>query len=386
MTTSRAGVFVLALAAVGCGDAPAQPMAATDSIALLAPVPTWTVEPGVALVDVDSPATTEFSDIVESAVLEGGLIAVGDGLTREVRIFSVADAGVRHVTTLGGVGEGPGEFTRLYGIANARGDSVSAWDSNAGRISVLPINGGTARTLSLDLPRTGWPPELRLTSEGELMVGQYSLDNPESSVEDRTERLDSLYISIDRRGEIARVRADESVHRIEDVGGGFVMSMISARPFGSRPFLAAGRDAFVIATNAVFGFSVYTSGAQLRSEVAFPQLARATTQAHLDSYASSDSIPNAGDYLSEFSPPATLPAFDRLLLSTSDEIWLRRVDPLNAETSEWLVVSMVGEIVGRVEIPADLEVHAVGTDILIASTIDEFDVPSLWIHQYRRGA
>lgn len=95
---------------------------------------------------VDSDPATTFDGIRGAHLLSGGRLVVFDGGSREVRYFDRTGA---HLATVGGEGEGPGEFLEFTSVAPFGGDSLGVLDRRTRRITVLGGSGEIARTRSL---------------------------------------------------------------------------------------------------------------------------------------------------------------------------------------------------------------------------------------------
>ena len=89
----------------------------------------WTLDPDPA-VDLTLSGTGpdhEFYRVRGMVLLSDGSVAVADGGSNEVRLYS-DDGGFRG--SAGGEGEGPGEFDRIWGLKRGRGDTLLALDQS----------------------------------------------------------------------------------------------------------------------------------------------------------------------------------------------------------------------------------------------------------------
>lgn len=77
--------------------------------------------------------------------LSDGRIVVGDGMTRQLRLY---DRSGRHTRTFGGTGGGPGEFEMLHSVTRMAGDSIVGWDAAQRRAPVFTPDGEPAYTIS----------------------------------------------------------------------------------------------------------------------------------------------------------------------------------------------------------------------------------------------
>jgi hypothetical protein len=66
--------------------------------------------------------------------LVNGRIAIVDQSTLTLHLFA---PGGEWIASAGGKGEGPGEFSNVYGLTNIGGDSIATWDPNLRRMSVF---------------------------------------------------------------------------------------------------------------------------------------------------------------------------------------------------------------------------------------------------------
>jgi hypothetical protein len=110
----------------------------------------------------------QFGFISGLVLLADGRIAVSDHLAKEGRVF---DSTGRHMSTLGGEGEGPGEFRSLIGIWAYRSDSIAAFDQRLYRTTVLSLKTGQGRIV----PN---PVEGNFVVFGLLRNGPFLLFNP----------------------------------------------------------------------------------------------------------------------------------------------------------------------------------------------------------------
>jgi hypothetical protein len=82
--------------------------------------------------------------VAAGALLQDGRIVVADAGAQEVRLF---DSPGQHVRTLGGAGDGPGEFRGLSSVFDYPGDSIAAFDGYLYRTTVFSTATGSYRTI-----------------------------------------------------------------------------------------------------------------------------------------------------------------------------------------------------------------------------------------------
>lgn len=79
--------------------------------------------------------------------LSDGRVVVANGGTNELRYY---DSKGHHLVSVGGEGDGPGEFRRLASVAVLSGDTVAAWDAGNLRLSFFDPTGALARSIALE--------------------------------------------------------------------------------------------------------------------------------------------------------------------------------------------------------------------------------------------
>ena len=88
-----------------------------------------------------------FTEVAGVARLSDGSVAVADRGTGQVRIF---DSDARHSRTMGGRGEGPGEFRTLWGISVLADDTLWATDISSSRHSIFSAEGSWIRAVQFN--------------------------------------------------------------------------------------------------------------------------------------------------------------------------------------------------------------------------------------------
>lgn len=155
MTSPRHALVLLAtLAAISCDSAPqSRGTMTTDSagIRIVTSDPmhsdatcTLSEDPLVTIGEEGEDENLWFSRIGGTGLLSDGSIAVVDGASSELRVFS-SDG--RHLWTAGGSGEGPGEFTRAWYLWVLPGDTLWVGNLRPWGYNVYAGNGEFVRSV-----------------------------------------------------------------------------------------------------------------------------------------------------------------------------------------------------------------------------------------------
>lgn len=144
--------LICAAAQAACTNGSSGEFVVADSagvaiVSSLSPAPEWLLEPEPVLVLGSlGGGPTEFYQIRDIDLLPDGGIAVANGGTNEIRLFT-ADG--QYVRSAGRKGHGPGEYDGLYWL-HVVGDSLLAHDWGNDRVSVLDSTGAYGRSFRLE--------------------------------------------------------------------------------------------------------------------------------------------------------------------------------------------------------------------------------------------
>ncbi|HEX2168146.1 MAG TPA: hypothetical protein VHG09_13010, partial [Longimicrobiales bacterium] len=107
-------------------------------------LPTWSVDstPALDLGGLGGSEEVVLFRVTGAYRLSDGRVVVADGGSSELKVFD--DEGAL-TGTIGGPGEGPGEFRRLSYVGLLPGDSVVVWDMGQARLTVFGPDGVRAR-------------------------------------------------------------------------------------------------------------------------------------------------------------------------------------------------------------------------------------------------
>jgi len=323
---------------------------------------------------VDAELFVEIGDIVSHPDFG---IAVADAKALDIRLF---DWSGTHRLTLGGPGDGPGEFVSVRAL---EGDSTLwAWDWDRGRITRFDWSGAVLSDMSPGRAGMPWGGITTFTGSGYVVLGRHLLHLPSDDLGFQF-RQDSIELRIvdpagDTIASLGRIPATEWVfHSLEFIGGppGARISTNFVRPLGRVQFVGTLADKVILGRGDIAEFSVHSTDASLTEIWRFPGLVRPVTTSSLDQWTTKrrerllaqgntfESRTLVPDFVAEF-PPTTFPAFVDVVVSDAGELWL--ATPTTSELRTWVVVSQEGELLGRAELSADLDVRAISERGVIA--------------------
>jgi hypothetical protein len=141
------------------------------------------------------PEGTQLFRVSGTSRLADGRIVIGNDGTKELRFFS-SDGGF--LGTMGGEGEGPGEFASLQ-LLGQLGDSLVALARRLGRVSLVHPVEGFIRSAPMDDTVAYYPMDGWLFEEGSVLIQDLPLFD-EDGMEDGFKRIPVPHKSCDLSG------------------------------------------------------------------------------------------------------------------------------------------------------------------------------------------
>lgn len=340
---------------------------------------TWELaEPRFQVGGVEAEDSSYLANLGGVTVLPNGNVVVGDRVEPFIKIFS-ADG--RFLRSIGSFGEGPGEYEYVYEMGwCAPGElHVEDVDRRIHRyrgdmelvsteiLSLDAVGGGTGYQHACHpngfRVASGWGDTGAQFKEGLFTAtAPVALMRGTELVRNFGERLSS-----ERLGSI---RADGSP------GGS------GPHPFGRATVVAVGSDRVFIGDGSDYSIEVYDLEGSPLPELRWEgpsleydgALVERLAEAALAS-ADPSSRPSLRRWYADMPRLEQLPAYDRLLVSDDDHLWVRLFVPPGAGGETWVVFNDQPGPVGRLELPPGSRLWEVRGDEVVYSVLDEFDVP-----------
>ena len=346
-----------------------------------APAP-WALDPAplVSLGVVDGAPEEVFSRIADVALLSDGGVAVADGSTATLRVFGPGGA---FQGTMGGRGEGPGEFTRPGRVVALGADTLLVYDSQAYRLTTFTRTGQLVATVPM-LAADG-APEVYLGRDGE---GGHILaairPGPRDPSVVTPDLMDVAYY--DAQGRRTRVAGTFPGMR----------RMGSPVPF-SPHFLGGSVEGTVFVTDGLASRLTALSSAG-PSDVALVRdpgtWERDAAFLRLDSQMEPGPMKEMLDRVRDSGAWDSIPRYADLVPDPGGTIWLKRYDPgfdshwvLRRRTGgAWDVVRPDGGYLATVSVPDGFRLMSVRGDRVAGVATDEMGVERVLVFRLTRGA
>ncbi|HUH13055.1 MAG TPA: hypothetical protein VMK65_08090, partial [Longimicrobiales bacterium] len=326
-----------------------------------------------------------------SARLSDGRIVVANGGTRELRFYSPQG---EHLRTAGRQGSGPGEFEELGALWRVEGDTILVYDWRGSRLSAFGPEGDFVRSTRL---QTGegvtFPMPLGATADRKLLAttgGVFFAGDEKTGVS----RDSSAIVVYDLEG------TPEDTLGIFPGNEAYVKSdgrSISVRSLAFGRSLRSGVHGERLYAGATdrYQVGVWRTDGTLERLIRRAHVPMEVTPADIQTYkdeqlAAMDGqsqrfLESTRQVLEEMPYPQTFPAFRALQVDEDGHLWVAEERRPGDERSLWTVFDGEGRMLGQVELPEGLSVHAIGRDWVLGLWSDELDVEHVRLHRLEKA-
>ena len=350
----------------------------------------WRVgpEPAVTIGAAEGEEPYLFQHAIGATRLSDGRIVVADYGSMELRVFDGASG--THLATLGGVGEGPGEFRDLMDVERLPDDSIMAWGFPLS-MTVYDPDGRLVRTS-------------RLERQAETTVGLRPI-MPVAAMGDGSilasvspAHIDTLVVELwDGEGNLRTPLGSHLSHEPRTWVGGINRTQI----FGWDLKVAPWGDLVIVTPSRRYEIRAFATDGTLARIVRVEHVPRAPTEADIEAYAEVElpsAVPDFGEDVAErraqvrrdimATPVAEyLPAFVSVMSDRTGHLWVEEYEAIGEELDgvRWTVFDLEGHVLGFVETPEELEIFEIGEDYILARIVDEMGVESVQVWALERA-
>ncbi|MDE2761321.1 MAG: hypothetical protein OXK74_00880 [Gemmatimonadota bacterium] len=393
--------FAALAAMVACGesDAPPGPRAVeTDSagIGIVTSPPVDAVyarlaaQPALTVGEADGPEEYLFGRIASVARDGEANLVVADGRAGEVRIF---DPRGRHLRTVGGTGEGPGEFGWLGGAWPVPEGGIVAVDGSRQRIARFGADGSLTGTADLaGVGEMGIFATRGMAGAGMVLSQVTELGVPtdaETSARDLEETLEEgssvLFIRHGLDGGVVDTlarRPGQKSTMSTSGSGDMAMVQVVFVPFSPLPSAAGSPRAVAVTGGGLYEVALFDAAGEPSRILRLDEIPVPRTDEHLEALVRSpgrrvpdeESVRAMMDMYRDMPMPERLPAYSGLVFADTGELWARRYLVPGGETAHWDVFGANGHHLGRVEVPASLRIQEVSRGQVVGIATGELGV------------
>ncbi len=328
-----------------------------------------------------SPVTPEAAlhGVLGAIRLADGGTVVADGGLGSSRLSRFGPDG-SYERSMGGEGDGPGEFRWITSIASSDDDSVFVFDGQSQRLTVFGPDGRLSRTVNVqDEVRTdGTRFRTLLPVEGELWMAR-ELGSPVWAGTP-TVRYDTIAAGVvdwTLRTFRPLTSLPGPMSTTVEIGG---RRLLGSPAFAPYPSVATWGRCIFTTTGATQSISVHTVDGDLVRTLNGPGDLRGVTPDHLDALladrlrlAQPDDESMIRASHREAARMTHLPYYHQMTVDAWGHLWLQEYAPPRGPGPRWYVMSQAGESLGEVEWPKPIDVFAIDEAGVLGRTRGELD-------------
>jgi len=389
--TALCGIVLCTLLGPGCSEEPdverqdqkGSAVTVLDVPGATPDLPTWKLSEAPTLVLGDgSDGDPTFHRLGHLRRLEDGSLMVAD--RGDARILLYGPSG-RFIRALGGMGFGPGEFRTISGMVPVEDGAVVVFDGGARRLTTMTLDGEVVATHSVATdgdfshPLAGYGLEGRLHGGDLVLIPDAIPVEPDGGT--GSFRVEAPALLLDRQG--------RSLDSLGDIWGMEAFAderATSLVPMGWRRLATLHPEGLLSADASAGRIELIGQRGRVerlillaRDPVPIPSGVR---NAWLEQRTSRASDPSMAQelrrWLEQIPFPEHLPHFEALKVAPDGHIWLQDVSlPGHEEPRRWMVLSMEGEVVAQVMVPANLRVEQITSDEILGVWTDSLGVQTV---------
>lgn len=320
-----------------------------------------------------------FNRVDDVEVHPSGIIFVLDAGDNLVKAY---DWSGQHLYSLGGKGEGPGEFLSASNLM-LWSDTVAVFDWRLQKVAKFGVANGMlhgTESMPYSVQYAGFPTASEHLSSGSyLMLGQSGCALPRQPTDARWR----VYLAAAELGITDTIADLPRGNSLTFYGEGNSFCGAPLYPFGASPVLAASQGRLAVAMGDRGEIWVYDRPGDLqapaemwRYEVPDILVTEEDRSAYEKQAANATPHFRAAfrKALAERGFPRAWPSVTRLLFDDEGRVWAQRGGPGDSSYRLWDVLSVEGQHVATLRFPSAVSLHAVGNGHAVGIRRDELEV------------
>lgn len=398
--------FLLSALALACSsvDSPGIASQVTDSAGVSivsiesssgSPHEEWTVSPTPQLVLGEGGSGVDLFRVTSAVALPDGRIAVANGGTGQIIVFSEIGLILR---SHGRTGEGPGEWKRpsISGLLGP--DTLVVMDSEQRRVSFVHADTGFLTSYRVEAglrsPATG----RGMFANRTLVVGGGHSWGPASGEPTASgyNRPLTSYQVMDLQGrfvsELGRFPGAEFDITVIALPGGETSMSADLIPFAKLPSVSVGEDLFFVGTKETWEIKGVDPHGNLRTILRWDRDPEPVRSAHINALVRQE-LSDSGDptrepeirrkYANSY-VPETMPAFSSLSVDSNLNLWVLRYRPPGVTERVYDVIGLAGRWVATVTLPPGNRLLQVCAEFVLTLHRDDLGVETVRRYPLRR--
>ncbi len=349
-----------------------------------AELPTWSLaaEPEVEIGTLEGAEEYQLFQVSAALRLPDGRIVVGNGGTKELRLY---DAAGRFVKRRGREGEGPGEFGAV-GAVGIAGDSLYVFDVELARVSVFDLEGAFSRSYPVRVPGIAFPyPVGVLDDGGWVLVSGFVFSSQDIAA---VVRDTSLVVHLRADGTAA-----DTLGRFPTieffVWGDGTLTTAANRAFGRSLASAVGARRVYLGDTERYEIAAYSPDGVLESVLRRTVPPRPVAAQDIERYKEADRRrlvrpefrQQMERLLAEMPYPDEMPAFGGLQVDALGNLWVSEFKRPAADSIRWTVYDEEARPIALAVLPVELEITQIGSEFVCGRREDDLGVERVSVYR-----
>jgi hypothetical protein len=330
------------------------------------------------------PIDALLSGVIGATRLPNGLIAIGDGSTPRIVLFT-AEGKIQR--SLGREGDGPGELRMPRWLGRCESNGFAAYDAAQNRLTLFSGAGEVRQTIPV--PSVAGFNRLVACLPG----SQFFLlsRSGASTVTPGTKGIVSTALSRTRGSAVdtisARIGGQE--YYVDKSRRGF-----AEVPLGQSVLATSGSTRIYLCTNQDGHCLVFdTAGAQ-RGSFAINLKRESVSSGDWDRARRRmiEAEPRVQSHkpmtlvLEDLPKPTDFPLIDQIQADVGDRLWVRTFTGYGSDLATWLILRPEGRPIAQAILPSELQVLEIGKDYLLGVLRDADGVESVGLYRFKLPA
>jgi hypothetical protein len=316
----------------------------------------------------------EFFRIVDARRLSDGRIVILDAGSQDARLFGVDG---KHLRTIATAGPGPGELQSPRSVSITTGDSLTIIDRGA--MIRFSSEGDFVDATSVG------PGVVARFADGSTFGVGFAAGQNQFEVGHARPNMALIRTAANSASpDTLAVLPGFEEYRLQVVGG---MSSYQA-PFGLQLLTHIHGSSIYVGDGSTFEVRELDSTGEITRIIRRTTARDALDADDIEAYEQEfvaiprnpEQLRRSRQVLAEWSYPGWKPAYDRLLVDSEGNVWVRQYATGLSQSRTWTVFDGAGVWLGEIDLPDGLRVTQIGSSFVLGVATDELGVEYVNLH------
>lgn len=357
----------------------------------------WEAEPAWRLLPtpVLSIGTIEGGDeeqlfrVVGAARLGDGRVVVANAGSSELRFYQEDGS---YLSSVGGSGDGPGEFREMSSLHVGAVDSLWVYDRRSRRVSIFSDAGDFARSLNVPLlGSSDFPSFLGVFDDNSALLGTDHIYSAERDVSGINRPTQTLYRMKSAGGLVDTIGHFPGTESYVETNGSSLNIM--SFKFARSSVVTAAGNGFHFSSADESEIESYSLDGRPQRLIRWVRAARPVTPADVERWKRErmagmpEGLRQMTQAMVDHLPfPETMPSLSEVRVDTEGNIWAQDYQAWDTDAPRWFVFGRDGQLLGDLSMPVGFRVYQIGSDYVLGRRIDELEIEHVDVYSLEKSA